>query len=129
MTYTLDRTLWATSFDDAVGRTKAALIKHGFGVLTEIDVKATMKKKIDADIDDYLILGACNPRMAFEAMKLEPKVGAMLPRNVILRGVDDGNVMVSAIDPVASMQSIDNEMLTSLAGRVRSMLAQAVAEI
>ncbi|MGO7613633.1 DUF302 domain-containing protein [Rhizobium ruizarguesonis] len=128
MTYTLDRTLWATSFDDAVGRTKAALIKHGFGVLTEID-KATMKRKIDADIDDYLILGACNPRMAFEAMKLEPKVGAMLPCNVILRGVDGGNVMVSAIDPVASMQSIDNEMLTSLAGRVRSMLAQAVAEI
>jgi uncharacterized protein (DUF302 family) len=88
-----------------------------------------MKKKIDADIDDYLILGACNPRMAFEAMKLEPKVGAMLPCNVILRGVDGGNVMVSAIDPVASMQAIDNEMLTSLAGRVRSMLAQAVAEI
>jgi uncharacterized protein (DUF302 family) len=129
MTYTLDRILWTTSFDDAVGRTKSALIKHGFGVLTEIDVKATMKKKIDADIEDYLILGACNPRMAFEAMKLEPKVGAMLPCNVILRGVDGGNVMVSAIDPVASMQAIDNEMLTSLAGRVRSMLAQAVAEI
>jgi uncharacterized protein (DUF302 family) len=129
MTYTLDRTLWATSFDDAVGRTKSALIKHGFSVLTEIDVKATMKKKIDADIEDYLILGACNPRMAFEAMKLEPKVGAMLPCNVILRGVDGGNVMVSAIDPVASMQAIDNEMLTSLAGRVRSMLAQTVAEI
>ncbi|MBB3523183.1 DUF302 domain-containing protein [Rhizobium redzepovicii] len=129
MTYTLDRTLWATSFDDAVGRTKSALSKHGFGVLTEIDVKATMKKKIDADIDDYLILGACNPRMAFEAMKLEPKVGAMLPCNVILRGVDGGNVMVSAIDPVASMQAIDNETLASLAGRVRSLLAQAVAEI
>ncbi|MDR9808511.1 DUF302 domain-containing protein [Rhizobium hidalgonense] len=129
MTYTLDRTLWATSFDDAVGRTKSALIKHGFGVLTEIDVKATMQKKIDAEIDNYLILGACNPRMAFEAMKLEPKVGAMLPCNVILRGVDGGNVMVSAIDPVASMQAIDNEMLTSLAGSVRSMLAQAVAEI
>jgi len=129
MTYTLDRTLWATGFDDAVGRTKSALSKHGFGVLTEIDVKATMKKKIDADIDDYLILGACNPRMAFEAMKLEPKVGAMLPCNVILRGVDGGNVMVSAIDPVASMQAIDNETLASLAGRVRSLLAQAVAEI
>ncbi|EJC75165.1 hypothetical protein Rleg10DRAFT_3740 [Rhizobium leguminosarum bv. trifolii WSM2012] len=129
MTYTLDRTLSATSFDDAVGRTKSALNKHGFGVLTEIDVKATMKKKIDAEIDNYLILGACNPRMAFEAIKLEPKVGAMLPCNVILRGVDGGNVMVSAIDPVASMQAIDNEMLTSLAGRVRSMLVQAVAEI
>ncbi|MGO8595578.1 DUF302 domain-containing protein [Rhizobium ruizarguesonis] len=129
MTYTLDRTLGATSFQDAVGRTKSALIKHGFGVLTEIDVKATMKKKIDADIDDYLILGACNPRMAFEAMKLEPKVGAMLPCNVILRAVGGGNVMVSAIDPVASMQAIDNEMLTSLAGRVRSMLAEVLAEI
>lgn len=129
MIYTLDRTLWATSFDDAVGRTKSALSKHGFGVLTEIDVKATMKKKIDADIDDYLILGACNPRMAFEAMKLEPKVGAMLPCNVILRGVDGGDVMVSAIDPVASMQAIDNEVLNSLASTVRSMLALAVAEI
>lgn len=129
MTYTLDRTLWATSFDDAVGRTKSALIKHGFGVLTEIDVKATIKKKIDADIDEYLILGACNPRMAFEAMKLEPKVGAMLPCNVILRGVDGGNVMVSAIDPVASMQAIDNEVLNSLASKVRSMLAEVVAEI
>jgi uncharacterized protein (DUF302 family) len=129
VTYTLDRTLWATSFDDAVGRTKSALSKHGFGVLTEIDVKATMKKKIDADIDDYLILGACNPRMALEAMKLEPKVGAMLPCNVILRGVDGGDVMVSAIDPVASMQAIDNEVLNSLASKVRSMLALAVAEI
>ncbi|MBB4437760.1 MULTISPECIES: DUF302 domain-containing protein [Rhizobium] len=129
MTYTLDRTLWATSFDDAVGRTKSALIKHGFGVLTEIDVKATIKKKIDADIDEYLILGACNPRMAFEAMKLEPKVGAMLPCNVILRGVDGGNVMVSAIDPVASMQAIDNEVLNSLASKVRSMLAEVMAEI
>ncbi|AXA44238.1 DUF302 domain-containing protein [Rhizobium leguminosarum] len=129
MTYTLDRTLGATSFQDAVGRTKSALIKHGFGVLTEIDVKATMKKKIDADVDDYLILGACNPRMAFEAMKLEPKVGAMLPCNVILRGVDGGDVMVSAIDPVASMQAIDNEVLNSLASKVRSMLAEVVAEI
>ncbi|WP_434714326.1 DUF302 domain-containing protein (plasmid) [Rhizobium sp. YTUHZ045] len=129
MTYTLDRTLRATSFDDAVGRTNSALSKHGFGVLTEIDVKATMKKKIDADIADYLILGACNPRMAFEAMKLEPKVGAMLPCNVILRGVDDGDVMVSAIDPVASMQAINNEVLNSLASKVRSMLAEVVAEI
>ncbi|MEB3042037.1 DUF302 domain-containing protein [Rhizobium mulingense] len=129
MTYTLDRTLRATSFDDAVGRTKSALSKHGFGVLTEIDVKATMKKKIDADIADYLILGACNPRMAFEAMKLEPKVGAMLPCNVILRGLDDGDVMVSAIDPVASMQAINNEVLNSLASKVRSLLAEAVAEI
>ena len=94
MTYTLDKSLSATSFDDAVERTKSALAKHGFGVLTEIDVKATMKKKIDADVDDYIILGACNPRMAHEAMRLEPKVGAMLPCNVIVRAIKGGDIMV-----------------------------------
>lgn len=128
MTYTIDRTLTAASFVEAVDRTRSALSKHGFGVLTEIDVKATMKKKIDADIDDYLILGACNPRMAFEAMKLEPKVGAMLPCNVILRSVG-GDVIVSAIDPVASMQAIDNDTLRSVAGSVRSMLADVIRDV
>lgn len=128
MTYTIDRTLTTASFDEAVDRTRSALSRHGFGVLTEIDVKATMKKKIDADIDDYLILGACNPRMAFEAMKLEPKVGAMLPCNVILRSVG-GDVVVSAIDPVASMQAIDNETLKSVAGTVRSMLADVIRDV
>lgn len=129
MTYTLDRTLAGTSFGDAVGRTKAALSRHGFGVLTEIDVRATMKNKIDADVNDYLILGACNPRMAFEAMKIEPKVGAMLPCNVIVRSIGGGDIMVSAIDPVASMRAIDNEMLKALAGKVRSMLAEVIAEL
>ena len=129
MTYTLDKTLSGTNFEDAVGRTKSALSKHGFGVLTEIDVKATMKKKIDADVDDYLILGACNPQMAYEAMKLEPKVRAMLPCNVIVRAISGGGVMVSAIDPVASMQAINNDTLKGLAGQVRSMLAEVVADI
>jgi uncharacterized protein (DUF302 family) len=129
MTYTLDKSLSATSFDDAVERTKSALAKHGFGILTEIDVKATMKKKIDADVDDYIILGACNPRMAHEAMRLEPKVGAMLPCNVIVRAIKGGDIMVSAIDPVASMQAIDNDTLKSLAGKVRSMLEDVVADI
>ncbi|WP_431323096.1 DUF302 domain-containing protein [Rhizobium sp. YTU87027] len=129
MTYTLDRTLGKVSFQDAVERTKAALSRHGFGVLTEIDVKATFKKKIDADVEDYLILGACNPRMAFEAMKLEPKVGAMLPCNVIVRSIDSGDIMVSAIDPVASMKAIDNATLQGLAGSVRSMLADVIADI
>jgi uncharacterized protein (DUF302 family) len=129
MAYTLDRTLATTSFEDAVSRTKSALSRHGFGVLTEIDVKATMKKKLDADVDDYLILGACNPQMAHEAMKLEPKVGAMLPCNVIVRGIDGGDIMVSAIDPVASMQAIDNDTLKGLAGKVRSMLEDVVADI
>jgi len=129
MTYTLDRTVGKVSFQDAVERTKAALSRHGFGVLTEIDVKATFKKKIDADVEDYLILGACNPQMAFEAMKLEPKVGAMLPCNVIVRSVDAGDVMVSAIDPVASMQAIDNATLQGLAGNTRSMLADVITDI
>lgn len=129
MSYTLDRTLKETRFEDAISRTKAALSKHGFGVLTEIDVKATMKNKIDADIDDYTILGACNPRMAFEAMKLEPKIGAMLPCNVILRSIDVGDVMVSAIDPGATMQAIDNESLQTLAQTVRLMLSKAIADI
>ncbi len=129
MSYTLDRTLKETRFEDAISRTKAALSKHGFGVLTEIDVKATMKNKIDADIDDYTILGACNPRMAFEAMKLEPKIGAMLPCNVILRSIDVGDVMVSAIDPGATMQAIDNESLQTLAQTVRLMLSKVIADI
>jgi uncharacterized protein (DUF302 family) len=129
MTYTLDRTLTETTFENAAERTKAALSKHGFGVLTEIDVKATMKKKIDAEIDDYLILGACNPRMALEAMRLEPRVGAMLPCNVILRSVGNNEVMVSAVDPVASMQAINNDTLKSVAGTVRSMLADVIKDV
>jgi uncharacterized protein (DUF302 family) len=129
MSYTLDKSLSGASFEDAVSRTKAALSNHGFGVLTEIDVKATMKKKLDADVDDYLILGACNPRMAHEAMKLEPKVGAMLPCNVIVRAINGGGIMVSAIDPVASMQAIDNDTLEGLAGEVRSMLEDVIEEI
>ena len=88
-----------------------------------------MKKKIDADVDDYIILGACNPRMAHEAMRLEPKVGAMLPCNVIVRAIKGGDIMVSAIDPVASMQAIDNDTLKGLAGKVRSMLEDVVADI
>jgi len=129
MTYTLDRTFKGSGFKDAVARTKAALSKHGFGVLTEIDVKATMKKKIDAEVDEYLILGACNPHMAYQAMELEPKVGAMLPCNVIVRAIGAGDVMVSAIDPVESMRAIDNDRLAALAGNVRSMLAEVIAEI
>ncbi|MCY1745141.1 MULTISPECIES: DUF302 domain-containing protein [Ensifer] len=129
MPYTLDKSLSGASFEDAVSRTKSALSKHGFGILTEIDVKSTMKNKLDADVEDYLILGACNPQMAHEAMKLEPRIGAMLPCNVIVRAINGGSIMVSAIDPVASMQAIDNDTLKGLAGKVRSMLEDVVADI
>ena len=128
MSYTIDRVIHDADFEEVDARTRAALAEHGFGVLTEIDVKATMKKKLDVDMSPYRILGACNPQMAHQAIGMEPKVGAMLPCNVILRAVDNG-VQVSAIDPVASMQAIDNEALKSVAGQVREMLTRVVEEI
>ena len=115
-------------FPAIVERVIEALKAEGFGVLTEIDVKATMKKKLDVDMASYSILGACNPKMAHQALAMEPRVGAMLPCNVILRQVD-GGVEVSAIDPVASMQAIDNHDLHAVAGQVRDLLAKAVAEV
>ena len=123
MSYTIDRVIDDADFDEVDSRTRAALANHGFGVLTEIDVKATMKKKIDVDMDPYLILGACNPNMAHQAIGMEPKIGAMLPCNVILREVEDG-IQVSAVDPLASMQAIDNDDLKVVAGEVRDMLAE-----
>ena len=125
MTYTHDRILKGTAMPEAEQRVRDALQAEGFGVLTEIDVKATMKQKIDKEMDDYLILGACNPKMAWEAMKLEPRIGAMLPCNVILRSVD-GATEVSAVDPVASMSAVDNPELHAFAGEVRDMLVRAV---
>lgn len=128
MSYTVDRIITDASFEEVDRRTRSSLQDKGFGVLTEIDVKATMKKKIDADMDDYRILGACNPKMAYQAIGLEPKVGAMLPCNVILRKVDEG-IQVSAIDPVASMQAINNDELKAVAVQVRSLLSDAVKAI
>ena len=125
MAYTHDRLIAEAGIDDAEARVRGALTEAGFGVLTEIDVKATMKKKIDKDMDGYRILGACNPTMAWEAIGLEPRIGAMLPCNVILRSVD-GGTQVSAIDPVASMASVDNAELHAVAGQVRDMLVRAV---
>jgi uncharacterized protein (DUF302 family) len=128
MPYTIDRLIPDTTMAEADARTRAALAAKGFGVLTEIDVAATMKKKLDRDMPGYRILGACNPGMAWQAIGLEPRVGALLPCNVILREVD-GGVEVSAVDPVASMSGIDNPALNAVAGEVRSMLADVVAAI
>lgn len=109
-------------------RLRKARADHGFGVLSEIDVRATMKKKLDVEMSAYRILGACNPKMAHQAIGVEPRVGAMLPCNVILREVE-GGVEVSAIDPVASMQAIENAELTAVAGEVRDLLAKTVEAI
>ena len=128
MSYTIDRIITGASFEEVDARTRTALAGKGFGVLTEIDVKATMKKKIDKDMDDYRILGACNPNMAWQAIGMEAKVGAMLPCNVILRAVE-GGVEVSAVDPIASMAGIDNAELKAVAGQVREMLSEVVAAV
>lgn len=125
MSYTHDRTITDASIDDVDGRVRKALGERGFGVLTEIDVKATLKAKIGAEVDDYRILGACSPSMAYKALQVEPRVGAMLPCNVILRAVE-GGVEISAIDPVASMQAINNDDLHKIAAQVRQMLVEAV---
>jgi uncharacterized protein (DUF302 family) len=128
MTYTINRKIPDADIDAVESRTREALAAQGFGVLTEIDVKATMKKKLDVEMPAYRILGACNPGMAHQAIGIEPRVGAMLPCNVILREVE-GGVEVSAIDPVASMQAIENAELTSVAAEVRDLLAKAVEAI
>lgn len=129
MAYTIDRAFTGIGFEEVVERTRTALGGQGFGVLTEIDVKATLKKKIDADVAPYLILGACNPKMAHQAMQIEPRVGAMLPCNVIVRQTGEDSVEVSAIDPLASMEAIDNAQLKAVAGQVRGMLETVVSEI
>lgn len=128
MAYTVDRVILNTDFETVDERTRKALADRGFGILTEIDVKATMKKKLDREMPAYRILGACNPAMAWEAIGVEPKVGAMLPCNVILREVPDG-VEVSAIDPVASMTAVDNDELKDIAATVRDSLAEAIQAV
>ncbi|WP_339780065.1 DUF302 domain-containing protein [uncultured Marinobacter sp.] len=128
MSYTINRVIKNTDFAKVDERTRQALADRGFGVLTEIDVKATMKKKLDKDMSAYLILGACNPNMAWEAIGVEPRVGAMLPCNVILRETTEG-VEVSAVDPVLSMTAIGNEQLKEIAGEVRDMLSEVVNAI
>jgi uncharacterized protein (DUF302 family) len=128
MSYTINRIIKDADFEGVDQRARQALTDHGFGILTEIDVKATMKKKLDKDMSAYRILGACNPGMAWEAIGVEPRVGAMLPCNVILREVPEG-VEVSAVDPVASMSAIDNDELKQVAGKVRDMLSEVVQAI
>jgi len=128
MTYYVARTL-PIAFNDAVDRTISALKSEGFGVLSDIDVKETMKKKINVDIPSYRILGACNPALAYEALKLENHVGTMLPCNVIVRDAGDGQTEVAAIDPVASMLAIDNPALKIAAQEVRAKLQRVIANL
>jgi uncharacterized protein (DUF302 family) len=128
MSYVFSKSL-AVPFDDAVARTRDALAAEGFGVITEIDVQKTLKTKIGVDFRRYLILGACNPALAYEALQLEANVGAMLPCNVVVQEAGEGRTDVSAIDPVASMQAIDNPGLHEKAGLVAAKLRAAIERL
>jgi len=128
MPYYLSKML-TVSFDEAVTRATEALKKEGFGILTEIDVSATLKKKINVDFPNYRILGACNPALAYEALKLENKVGTMLPCNVVVRDAGNGQTEVAAINPVASMQAIDNPALKQAAAQVLAKLEKVIADL
>ena len=128
MSYHFSKTL-AVPFGEAITRVTDALKAEGFGVLTDIDVAATMKAKLGADFRPYRILGACNPQLAFRALELEDKIGTMLPCNVIVQEHGGGRVEVSAVDPAASMQAIDNPGLAGLAGEVRGKLKRVMESL
>jgi uncharacterized protein (DUF302 family) len=121
--------LLATSFDEGVSRVTDALKNEGFGIITEIDLRETFKRKLGVDFRRYRILGACNPKLAYDALELEDKVGTMLPCNVIVQELKPGQVEVAAIDPVASMQAIGNVALAEKAQKVRAKLQKAVQSL
>ncbi len=129
MSYYISTTLKNTSFEDAIEKTTAALKEEGFGVLTEIDIKATLKKKLDADFYNYTILGACNPHMAHQALQAENKIGTMLPCNVIVQEREPGTVEVSAVDPAASMMAVQNDSLAGIAKEVQEKLTKVIKSI
>ena len=123
------RRLEGWTFGDAVAATREALAGEGFGVLTEIDVKATLKKKLDADFRNYLILGACNPPLAHRALQGVPGIGLLLPCNVVVTEEDDGAVVVSTIDPKAMFQVVDHPGVASVADEVGAKLQRVLAAI
>ncbi|MEO5335857.1 MAG: DUF302 domain-containing protein [Magnetospirillum sp. WYHS-4] len=125
MSYHFTTTLEGVPFDQAIEKVTAALKEKGFGVLTTIDVKKTMKEKIDVDFRPYVILGACNPRFAHQALSREDKIGTMMPCNVILQD-KDGVVEVSAVNPIASMAAVQNAELGAVAGEVSDLLKQVI---
>lgn len=128
MTYYINASL-SCSFDEALRRTEEALKTEGFGIISRIDIRETLKAKIDVDFRPYVILGACNPSLAHEALQLEDKVGLMLPCNVIVQQLDTDQIEAAAIDPVASMQAIDNPELMKAAQTVREKLARAISTL
>lgn len=128
MKYYFEKTV-TCSFEEAIERVTEELQKEGFGVLTEIDVKATLKKKLDVDFKNYKILGACNPPFAYKALLAEDKIGTMLPCNVVVQQVSDSQIEIAAVDPFASMQAIQNESLEEIAKEIQQKLKQVIINV
>ncbi|MGB2763000.1 MAG: DUF302 domain-containing protein [Candidatus Aminicenantaceae bacterium] len=128
MSYYFSKKIRGT-FENVIEKVTASLKSEGFGVLTEIDVKETLKKKLDVDFHKYRILGACNPPFAYKALQAEDKIGIMLPCNVIVQEKVEGEVEVAAIDPVASMKAVDNPDLLNIAKQVQEKLKRVVESL
>ena len=129
MNYYFSKSLVNITFDEAIEKVTESLKEQGFGILTEIDIKATLKKKLDVDFYNYIILGACNPPFAYQALQAEDKIGTMLPCNVIVQEKEEGVIEISAIDPAASMSSVANEDLNDIAGEVRDTLQRVISNL
>jgi uncharacterized protein (DUF302 family) len=129
MAYYFSTKLKNLTFKDAIARTTEALKSEGFGVLTDIDMKATLKNKLNVDFYNYKILGACNPSLAYNALQEEDKIGTMLPCNVIVQEKEKGIIEVTAVDPAASMQAVANEKLISVADTVSEKLKKVIQKI
>lgn len=125
MKYYHEKKLKGMGFEEAIQKVTAALKEEGFGILTDIDIQATLKKKLNEDFRPYRILGACNPPFALKALLAEDKIGAMLPCNVIVQQLEDG-VEVAAVDPMASMQAVENEKLEAIAIEIRNRLKAVI---
>lgn len=119
----------STSFDQAVQLVTESLKKEGFGVLTEINIQEKFKEKLNADFRKYKILGACNPAFAYKALQMEDKIGTMLPCSVIVQELDNHEIEVAAVDPIASMMAVENAELAGIAGEIKQMLERAIASI
>ena len=129
MSYYFHTTVSNISFDEAIEKTIIELQKEGFGVLTEIDLKSTFKNKLDVDFYNYKILGACNAPFAYKALQAEDKIGTMLPCNVIIQEKEPGKIEISAVDPLSSMVSVENNSLGEIAEEVRDKLKRVIENL
>eukprot|EP00746_Dinoflagellata_sp_MGD_P051832 gnl/MRDRNA2_/MRDRNA2_230427_c0_seq1.p2 gnl/MRDRNA2_/MRDRNA2_230427_c0~~gnl/MRDRNA2_/MRDRNA2_230427_c0_seq1.p2 ORF type:complete len:129 (-),score=15.96 gnl/MRDRNA2_/MRDRNA2_230427_c0_seq1:47-433(-) len=128
MKYYFNKTVNGT-FEDVIDKVTQRLNEEGFGILTEIDVKETLKKKLDVDFKKYRILGACNPPYAHKALQAEDKIGTMLPCNVIVQEIEAGTIEVAAVNPMASMQAVENEKLNEVANEITAMLENVIEKL